>query len=898
MNPDIHREVMSRLDAYGFKQQGEWLRKGVCPVCGEKELYTHADHPWVLRCGRLNHCGAEFFVKDLFPDIFNHWSKRTEHEQARNPKAAADAYLAQARGFDLSRIAGLYTQETYFDRARNIGSATVRFPVGETYWERLIDDPARFGKQKARFKPGASYKGQWWVAPEVDLATAPELWLVEGIFDAIALMHVGRPAVALLSCNNYPAQALDALRAGRTDKLPRLVWALDGDKAGRDFTRKHVKRAREDGWTCRAALIPQNGKSKRDWNDLYVLDRHAGESAKKYLDDAGFKTYLYHGAILLAQSADEKALLMYEHNPNRNAFDFDFNNRLYWFELDLNAYQRTMDRISEDPDAPKDIAALRQLALKESKAVQEIANCYPQPLYFQQNKLTDEHWYYFRVSFPTGRAPIKDTFTSAQVASATEFNKRLLGVAPGGMFDGTNRQLKRMLRRPFQDIKQVETLNFVGYSKEHGCYVFGDVGVKDGEIYRLNDEDFFDIGKLSIKSLNRSAMLTINADASGYKSQWFDLLWTAYGAKGIVALAFWFGALFAEQIRALDKSFPFLEIVGEAGSGKSTLIEFLWKLVGRLDYEGIDPCRATPAARARIFSQVAGLPVVLIESDRERTDNGNASVKNFDWDELKSLYNGRGIRARGVANGGNETLEPSFRGAIVISQNNDVQASEAILSRIVHVNIDRAGHNAQTREAALALERMPIEEVSGFVLAATKREMTILERIAAQIPVHQQTLRNRARSNSDRERIVKNHAQLMAMVDALRLVVPRMSDAQHQAAFALIADMVQERNQTINADHPLVQEFWDMFAYLNGDGFLPVLDHSCNDEVIAINLQHFIEEAANHRQQVPPLRELKKVLRTSRRHKFIAAKPVRSRIKATNDNPGSVHCWVFARADK
>ncbi|MCP5751357.1 ATP-binding protein, partial [Klebsiella pneumoniae] len=75
---------------------------------------------------------------------------------------------------------------------------------------------------------------------------------------------------------------------------------------------------------------------------------------------------------------------------------------------------------------------------------------------------------------------------------------------------------------------------------------------------------------------------------------WGGDLWRAFGAKGYIALAFWLGALFAEQIRAVQKSYPFLEVVGEPGSGKSTLLEFLWRLSGRPDYEGFDPSKSTP----------------------------------------------------------------------------------------------------------------------------------------------------------------------------------------------------------------------------------------------------------------------------------------------------------------
>ncbi|TRR33085.1 bifunctional DNA primase/helicase, partial [Salmonella enterica subsp. enterica serovar Panama] len=108
-------------------------------------------------------------------------------------------------------------------------------------------------------------------------------------------------------------------------------------------------------------------------------------------------------------------------------------------------------------------------------------------------------------------------------------------------------------------------------------------------------------------------VLDLNPKLDEFTTGWIDDIWTAFGEKGYVALAFWLGSLFAEQIRERDKSFPFLEIVGEPGTGKSTLIEFLWKLAGREEYEGFDPSKSTAAARGRNFAQVSNLPVVLIE---------------------------------------------------------------------------------------------------------------------------------------------------------------------------------------------------------------------------------------------------------------------------------------------
>ena len=124
------------------------------------------------------------------------------------PKATARAYLEYARGFKEELIGGWYTQEYYHDRELGIGSATVRFDLpGGGYWERLIDQPHRFGKKKARFSYGTSHKGNWWCPPCVDLLATDELWIVEGIFDAIALVHNGISAVSIMSCNNHPEKA-------------------------------------------------------------------------------------------------------------------------------------------------------------------------------------------------------------------------------------------------------------------------------------------------------------------------------------------------------------------------------------------------------------------------------------------------------------------------------------------------------------------------------------------------------------------------------------------------------------------------------------------------------------------------------------------------------------------
>lgn len=883
MNADVYAELLPRLKAdFGFKEsaKGDWLTAGECPVCSKKELFASKEHPWVLRCGRKNKCGAEIYVKDEYPDIFDNWSTRYP-KTPTNPNAAADHYLSSARGFDLTKIAGTYTQESYYDNDKKIGSATVRFALGEScYWERLIDEPGRFGNKKAHFNYGAKYQGMAW-APQMAMPE-DEIWIVEGIFNSIALMHHGIYAASAMSCNNYPHLFLTSVieqceAAGR--KRPKLVWALDDGKAGTTYAKKHHERSKGEGWDSSCVLIRGRGGKYPDWNDQHLSG---------HLEPTDITEYRYQGSLLTAKSAADKGFLMYQ-RKQWPMFYFDFDNRLWWFDFDHVKFNAALKNITEDKkDSGLDEKQIRELAMEASRSVHEIANCHPTALYYQANTLTDEAWYYIKIDFPHDGRAVKNTFTGGQLSSSSEFKKRLLAIAPGALYTGNAMHLDIWLKKQMFGIKTVQTIDFIGYAKEHGAWVFDNLAVKDGRIVELNDEDFFDIGKLAIKSLNQSVSLSINAELKDYDAEWAKLLWYCFRAKGIVCLAFWLGALFAEQIRAMQESFPFIEIVGEPGSGKSTIIEFLWKLLGRADYEGFDPQKATIAARARNFAQVSNLPIVLIESDRESGDGDKIKQKGFDWDELKTAYNGRSVRSTGVKNGGNDTREPPFRGALVISQNATVAASDAFMQRLMHVHFTLQPHTDASREAFQYLARYPVKKASGFILLACKAEEAVLKAVAERTPAHEKTLD--ANPNVKHFRVIKNHAQLMALVDALAHVIemrPEVTELVHTE----IVRMAEERQQAINADHPKVQEFWDVYDYIEDrlEG-LNKLNHSRREGQIAINLNEFVARADSYRQQIPDMNEIKKLLRTSRSRKFQAANvTVNSALSGK-----SVKCWTFA----
>lgn len=60
----------------------------------------------------------------------------------------------------------------------------------------------------------------------------------------------------------------------------------------------------------------------------------------------------------------------------------------------------------------------------------------------------------------------------------------------------------------------------MGYSAQHKTYLLGDYAASVGQVLQANEEDYFEVGKLSIKSLQRSIVLQVNQDAEAQDKSW------------------------------------------------------------------------------------------------------------------------------------------------------------------------------------------------------------------------------------------------------------------------------------------------------------------------------------------------------------------------------------------
>lgn len=899
MYPETQIEILNRIERdyhFKIKPNAEHQRGGTCPSCGKKELWTYTEEPWVLICPRLNHCGEQFHVRDLYPDLFQNWEKRFQASE-KNPTATVDAYLTEGRGLDITPLKGLYSQE-YFKKD-DIGSVTIRFPITDDpnnigYWQRILDDQGVL--PKTTFKYGWSSQGHAWYPPKTDLAHAKEIWITEGIFDTIALCQAGLTSISALSCNNYPSIVLESIAKQCADEnitRPTLIWAFDADKAGKDGTLKNLAKANAEGWTCQAAQPPA-GRKKTDWNDLHKQQK---------LNFHDLENYRYYGALLIASKPVNKALLIHNRTGKTN-FPFDFDNTTYWFKIDIDKLACAMEQFNDqynnqdwlEDEKQKQLTQYRDKAIKNCYTLTEIMDCKPQALYWQCNEETDEQWYYFRINFPRNKKEVKATFTGGQLASSAEFKKRLLSIAPGIVYTGTGNQLDHLLKQWTKDIKRVQLMNYVGYNTPLKTYTLGDIAIHQGKIYIINDEDYFELPKNINLKAQAPFDLTINANKSEYQAQWIDDLIGAYGTKGLISLTAFFGSLFAQQIRKDYKSYPFVEIVGEAGTGKSTLIQFLWKLLGRDNFEGEDPNKTSKSGLTRTFRQVSNLPVVLIESDRK----GEHSSKQFNWDTIKTLYDGGSLGALGVKNNGNETYNPPFMGTVIISQNAEIVASEAIMGRIVHLGFTKDQLSKHTLAASRRLSKYDVQDISYFTIDCLSKEKAILETFQYRIEYHDKKL-HQDHLNIKSSRVIHNHAQLMALFDALTEHVLNIDPNICTDVLDELTHMAQQRDKVLQIDAPIVQNFWDVYEeieaksnILDGSGkIFSRLNHHAKPNLIAINFAQLYQVANELRYTLPDIATLQEALRHSQHYRFIEAnKAVSSRLEKR-----SLRCWIFEKPE-
>lgn len=899
------RDLLIRDRELNFQREGNYLRHGVCPQCGKPEVFINLDEPYRMECGRKNKCGWNQTARMRYPELFDNLSRRYSPTES-NPNATADAYLKYSRGFDLEKIRGMYKQgyvhpagspeRTYLPciEVEIAGiPPEVSKPAKKTVWKRLIDeDDVKYAEKfaTAKAKTHGGYKGYAWIPPQMRFNDKDEIWITEGIFKSMALMHVGKKSIAALSCSNFPREVVRK-NAGRQI---RWIVALDNDAAGIDAAERFLAELRGMNEECYCAIPPHEHE---DWDDLYRKER---------LTENFLQRCIGEGSALQAPTQMRKAFMTYA-LLKWKYFVFEFGNVLYRCTVrdpdttKEGEYQVDYPR-SGNFAVPRSVLLLEEQHFSNLAEMERICDCNPEAVFTEYDPVTRRRTSSFTVNFPDRRRSPRIMEIDGQfLQSATTFSAELLKTTVYIAFAGNNKDMEYLRKRwNITGQKEVNVVDYIGYDHESHIYAFDKFAYRHGKLALPNAFGYYDFGEECLKTRKTDFPIQAYKDVKPFDPGIFPDFYKVFSDNGVILLAWWTGTFFAEQIRKNYASWCFMEYTGERGAGKSTLLRFMWKMTGAIrEYEGRNPRKGTETALYRELASFSNLPFIILEADDLLNDKNNKT--GFNFASLKEFYNfGAVTRAVGVKTAGVETRQELFRSGLLISQNRQISGDPegALISRIVSCHCTREHFSPESRAIAERFERMSSNDLGGYLHLCLSRERELLDEYPVQFAKAYSALTARAEKNKSirDDRVLKCHAQVAAWVALLRKLFPNFDQATFDRVIERLWSNAEKQQRRLNNEDPIMEEFWNTYDYLNmqkvDSGYVETLNHSRNPNYIAIHLQDYVQKLAANRQVVPDLELLKEKIPGSFRHKFVEYKKVNSAILNK-----TLKCYIFQKQE-
>lgn len=632
-----------------------------CPVCGDESAWAYLDNPFSVNCNRLNECGRNSKVRDLFPDLFLSIEKSCPPVPG-DPDRPARAYL-ESRGL---RQAMMGLSFSYWKDVRKTGSGAIMFVLGldtngkSIFNGRLFNPPS----DSAKSHNSGSSSGVFWSHPDRKLNPEEPVYICEGIIDSLSLIEMGVQSIAILSSGQDPSK----LRLG---EFKKLVAAFDSDKAGQTALRRWMAYFKD---RCSiSGILPDKG---RDWNDILIDAR--GQNIKEYFEKK-LPEYSFNADLALCSTAQEyldRFIDFKKFSPQL----FEFNGAYHYAKAQHKGEQYFAVQVS-DFTVETDF-------------------------YLLDESIKDRRVYRYGLSIhPQGRKKIQAIFEAKELSTTKELVTSMLSrarVAWSGDGTATNLFCSMIVKSGAREIRQLQSL---GYDEATNSYVYpefmidpiGKMVMPDGGLYTLSGNQY--IRPAQFKSI-------LPVPGLPARELWSILL-AAWGNRAAVAVAWVVASWFIHHVRSKTGFFPFLSLYHDPQTGKSALMRCLNRMQG-IDEEGLAMTEGnSKKGPLRKLSQRSSLFIGLSEW------NKNEKLKGF-MENILSLYDGSALATRAAFTNGNEVIEMPFKGSLMFCQNIEPFQTTPQKERVLSLRFEKERLSPDTRLAFLKLVGISPGELAHF----------------------------------------------------------------------------------------------------------------------------------------------------------------------------------------
>lgn len=802
--PEI-RQRISNENPQSKKIEGKYIRGITCPKCGENEAWSYYQKPLFVFCQRMNNCGVNTSIKEMYPDIFKELAEKFPPTED-NPKATAAAYL-ESRGLDTRKIE--FSQGKRKEGGREYPTLKINVD-SETVFHRLIDYE---GKNRTRIF--GAYSGKVWKPDNLDYSQP--IWITEGIIDALSLIQSGEQSAATLSSKHLPKKFYEKLSASNTE----IILAFDNDKAGKEAIDKHCHFFDEHNKNSEIQIkykvaFPPEGK---DWNDLLISGALNEDRREQTIKDC-----LWRGRLYKAKSDNQYYEIYCEKRGDKPAV-FEYHNQMF-------------------KGCSKEVGKEKEIEYYTKR----LADCSINVLYSIQD---DSREYRTKTKLRLALRSYKEGKNIVE-CSAEELSKindfKILLANQRQVFFGNSYELLELTKHLFnKSAPKIRQCNTLGYDKKSGCFVFpAFLYDRQGKRQTANKDKYFEKQSLAPATFRDALIETYKkVEIKSFLKTLFD----AYSYRGLLSLGFWTATAFSHVIFEKFVFFPFLSMYGDPHCGKS----YLTKLLNHcffIDWEGLPMTEInTKKGEIRKIVQKSSLVTPLLEAGKN---------SRFDFYSILPLYNRNPPQTRANKSSGIDTNEIDFEGSLAFVQNNELFPSKAAKERVVSIRFKESELNKETKIAWEKLNSYSNEELAyvGHAIFSTRNWFE--ERMVERIKDISESLEKEHDIKVDR--IADNHAIALAAIDLVMEKFDFQAQEVKDGLAGFVVEMAKTKMETAKNEAPLADLFFDCLQKLP-EPTLEELGNDCyrvnEDGHILVSLDMALEATKQHWNKTELMNDLK-----------------------------------------